>query len=220
MPDHAHRHELTLFHFPGACSTVTLTAMEEIGIEYKDVLVDLFANEQHGSYKEINPDGKVPALLVDGQLLTENAAILIWLHHLHPEADLLPQASSEFDSARQYSNLLWAASTWHPVVRSVRMPSRLTEGDEGPVRSRGMQLISPLLQRLESRLQKQPFFYGDKWSIFDVYLHWLYTSAEIGGVNLSAHSAINRHRAAIEVRPSFIAAKAREADAISRSKAN
>lgn len=217
MSNAATSYDLTIFHFPTACSTVTLVALEEIGVVYKDVLVNLYENEQYGSYRDLNPRGKVPALLVDGSLLAENAAILIWLHRTNPSAALLPQSSSEFESAKQYSDLMWAASTWHPIVRSIRMPSRLTDGEEEPVRARGMKLIEPLISDLESRFSAQSFYYGDDWSICDVYLHWCYTSAELGGVDLSNCPSINRHRAEIEARPSFVAARAREAQAMSKS---
>lgn len=84
--------EFSLYHLPGACSRVTMTALEQVGASYIDYPVDLRRGQQHSpEYRRVNPRGKIPALLVDGQLLAENAAILWWLHTENPQAGLLPR---------------------------------------------------------------------------------------------------------------------------------
>lgn len=202
--------ELVLYHLPGACSRVTMTALEQVGTDYADRAVDLRRGEQRTpEYLSVNPRGKVPALLVDGRLLTENAAILWWLHMEHPHAGLMPVADA-WGQAQQRSDLFWVSSVWHPSVRANMMPIRWTTGDPAPVRERGKQLIAPLLARLETRLSAQPWWYRDGWSIIDTYLYWCYTTAEEGEYDLSGLDRIADHRRRVAEHPAFIRAISRE----------
>lgn len=203
--------ELLLYHFPGACSRVTMVALEHCGCEYRDEPVNLAKGQQmQPDYRAANPRGKVPALLVDGRLLSENAAILAWLARTYPEAGLLPEVSDEWGRAEQLSDLFWISSVWHPSVRANMMPVRWTTGDPGPVRERGKQLMEPLLARLETRLAERPWWYGEGWSIVDTYLYWCYTTAEEGEYDLSGLDRIADHRARVEADPAFGRAIERE----------
>ncbi|CAM4187496.1 Glutathione S-transferase [Novosphingobium lubricantis] len=208
--------ELALFHFPGACSRVTMTALEMTGAAFADRFVDIMAGEQMSSgYKAINPRGKVPALLVDGELLTENVAILTWLANRFPEAGLLPHAGSDWERAQQLADLVWISATLHPYVRANKMPIRWTVGDEAPVRERGRQLLAPALAQLEAHLEANDWWYDDI-SIIDVYLYWCYTTAESGQFPLGAFPNIANHRQRIEAFPPFKRALVREAAAFTR----
>ncbi|WP_375383561.1 glutathione S-transferase N-terminal domain-containing protein [uncultured Sphingomonas sp.] len=76
---------LTLHHFPGACSQVSVCALEMAELSYSLKLVNLANNEQTGpEYLAISPLGKVPLLLIDGKPLTENSAILTYIAALRP----------------------------------------------------------------------------------------------------------------------------------------
>ncbi|CAM3087914.1 glutathione S-transferase N-terminal domain-containing protein [Vibrio rarus] len=60
---------LVLFYAPGACSGVTINAIEELGLECDYRRVDIASGEQKTkSYLEVNPFGKVPALVTEGRL--------------------------------------------------------------------------------------------------------------------------------------------------------
>ena len=83
--------DVELCHFPGACSRVSLCALEWAGLPYRVRLVDVSRGEQSGdAYKAVSALGKVPALLIDGAPLLENAAILTLVHALRPGAGILP----------------------------------------------------------------------------------------------------------------------------------
>jgi glutathione S-transferase len=72
--------EIIIFISPGACSRVTMCALEDAGIPYDAHAVNRFANEQKGpEFTAINRKGKVPALMINGEVLTENAAIITWI---------------------------------------------------------------------------------------------------------------------------------------------
>jgi glutathione S-transferase len=210
---------LTLFHFPGACSRVTMFALEHVGAEFADVLVNLMAGEHMApEYQTTNPRGKVPALLIDGTLLSENAAILIWIDSIWPEANLLPHPEDALGRAQIYSDLFWLSSVWHPYVRANKMPVRWTTGDVGPVRERGVELLTPCMIQLEARLSQGPWYYGETWSILDVYFYWAYTTAQDGQFSLEPYTHIAAHRAAVEAMPIF--KRVREREELARMRVN
>lgn len=202
-----------LYHFPGACSRVTLTALEQCGCDYDDTLVNLFKGEQHQpQYRAANPRGKIPALIVDGKMLSENAAILLWLHSQYPDAGLFPR-SDDWDRAQRVSDLFWLASVVHPAVRANRMPIRMTTGDPAGVKERGKELFAGCMDQFEARMQGREWWLGDDWSIIDTYLYWCYTTAEEGDFDLDAYPSVSGHRQRVSAQPAFQRAIAREATA-------
>ena len=73
---------MKLYHMPGACSRVTLNALEEIGLEYEDHVLDLSKGDQRSpEFLAENPRGKIPALLVEDKLITDISSILLYLGH-------------------------------------------------------------------------------------------------------------------------------------------
>lgn len=64
-------------------------------------------------YRAINPQGLVPALEIDGRILTQSLAIIEWLDETHPEPPLLPADS--FGRARVRGFALAIAADIHPI---------------------------------------------------------------------------------------------------------
>ncbi|MDB5451540.1 MAG: glutathione S-transferase domain protein [Caulobacteraceae bacterium] len=78
---------MKLYYTPGACSLAAPIALHEAGLRFDRVMVDLKAHttEEGRDYTAINPKGYVPALeFDDGQVLTENVAILSWVADQDP----------------------------------------------------------------------------------------------------------------------------------------
>ena len=210
--------EFVLYHTPGACSKVTVNALEEIGVEYEDHVIDLMKGEQKKpEYLAINPKGKVPAFLISGQLLTETPAILYYLHQRFPEAALLPKVESDYEKAVQFSDLCWCSSGFHIMVRQVRMPIRFTLGETEGVKACGTQYLDVQIADLNKRLSQQSWWYGDQWSIIDVYLYWCYSVAASADYDLSRYPAIVAHQQRLGARPSFQRAEQRLAQARQRA---
>jgi glutathione S-transferase len=114
---------LILYYWPGASSMVPHIVLEEIGTPYERQLVNLTQGEHKTSvYLKINPHGKVPALAIDGTVLTENVAILSYLSKRFPEAQLLPESIVE--EARCISTMAWFASAVHPTFAHIIRPER------------------------------------------------------------------------------------------------
>jgi len=205
---------LTLYHMPGACSRVTMNALEEAGLDYADVALDLMKGEQRSAeYQAINPRGKVPTLVVDGTPLSENAAIMLYLDALRPDAGLFPAAADPLARAQVWSDLIWCSATLHPMVRQVRMPIRFSATDPDSVRADGAAKLAVTLPQLEARLARAPWWYGERWSILDVYLFWNYDTAD-SVIPLDDYPALRAHAGAVRARPSFFRAQAREKAAL------
>jgi glutathione S-transferase len=84
-------HHIVLHFAPGSCARVPLIALEEAGAPFETRLVAYMAGDHRKpEFLALNPPGKVPVLEIDGEVLTQNGAILTYLARRHPEAGLLP----------------------------------------------------------------------------------------------------------------------------------
>jgi glutathione S-transferase len=108
---------LTLYLSPGSSSMAPHIMLHEIGVDFESRWISFAKREQHASeYLKLNPEGKVPILLVDGHPLTEVAATLYYLARRFPEADLFPEGDLEAE-AQVVSWMSFIASTIHPARR-------------------------------------------------------------------------------------------------------
>ncbi|MBR0666054.1 glutathione S-transferase family protein [Roseomonas hellenica] len=119
---------LTLYCAPGSSSMAPHIALHEICIRF-DLRPLSFARGQNRDpdYLAINPEGKVPTLLIDGRPLTEVAAILFYLARRHPRAGLLPEGDPEAE-ARAVSWMSFLAATVHPARRQGLAQARIAYG--------------------------------------------------------------------------------------------
>src|SRR5438477_2209507 len=146
---------LTLYFSPGSSSMAAHIRLQEIGVDFDSGLVSLAKGEQHkAEYLAVNPEAKVPTLLIDGRPLTEVAAILYYLAKRFPEAGLWPTGGLEAE-AQAISWMSFIASTIHPARRI------------GPERWREVFGIA------ERRLAGSEWTVG-RYSIADIHLFRLY----------------------------------------------
>lgn len=106
---------LTFYLSPGSSSMAPHIALHEIGVPFETHSLS-FARKEHRQppFLAINPEGKVPTLLIDGRRLTEVAGILFYLARRYPEADLLPRDDPEAE-AQAVSWMSFIAATLHPA---------------------------------------------------------------------------------------------------------
>ena len=208
---------IAIYASPGSCSRVTMTALEEIGLDYEERVLDLAAGAQTGAdYLAVNRKGKVPALLVDGRLLTENAAILAYLHAAYPEAGLLPGVGDPIATAQALGDVIWCASTLHPIVRQVRAPFKWTLGDPAGVKEDGLAKFAKECAYMSERVGEDGWWYGERWSIVDSYICWAYGVARIGGFPLGDHPRLLAHNERVRSRASVRRVLDRERAAVER----
>jgi glutathione S-transferase len=108
---------LTLYFSPGSSAMATHIALHEVGAEFEAKFVPLYKQENRlPDYLALNPEGKVPTLLIDGHILTEVAATLYYLARRFPDSRLFPAGNIEAE-AQVISWMSFIASTIHPARR-------------------------------------------------------------------------------------------------------
>lgn len=167
---------MKLYLTPGACSLADHIAMGEAGLEFDRVRVDLRTKrtEDGRDFTEINPKGYVPALVLDdGQLLTENVAILCWVAERAPK--LAP--GGELGRIRLIEMLAFIATELHkPFVRYFFPTSDADKQvAEDAIRKR--------LGFIADRLQRE-YLFGSECSVADAYLYVMLRWARMQGLEL------------------------------------
>jgi glutathione S-transferase len=204
---------ITLFLAPGTCARVSMIALEEAGVPFESRVIRFMKGEHRSAdYLALNPAGKVPCLVVDGKPLTENVAILTWLARSHPAAKLLPLTGDAWHDAEILSQLVWCASTLHPLVTRIRMPQFFCDLPDGPARvyAMGTEAMKMHIAPAEQRLAEQPWMLGD-WSVLDAYIFWVWFRITGAGFDGSAFPHLADHQRRMLERPSVQAMLAREA---------
>lgn len=145
----------TLYFAPGASSMAAHITLHEVGATFDAHPLSWHKKENRNpTFLAINPEGKVPTLLIDGRPLTEVAAILFYLARRYPEAGLLPADDIEAE-AQVISWMSFIASTVHPARR------------QGLEHARGIYAIA------EQRLGNREWAVG-RYSIADIHLFRLF----------------------------------------------
>jgi glutathione S-transferase len=108
---------LALYFSAGSSSMAPHIALHEIGAPFESRPISLAKKENRtATFLALNPEGKVPTLLIDGRPLTEVAAILFYLAKAFPNAGLLLEGDLEAQ-AQVVSWMSFIASTVHPARR-------------------------------------------------------------------------------------------------------
>src|SRR5918997_7044588 len=105
--------QIALYYAPMTCALVPYVTLTEAGADFE--VRDLNTRANHHKTPEflsLNPKHKVPVLVIDGEPLTENVAIQIWIARQFPHAQLLP--ASPWAEIQAISLMAWFASTVHP----------------------------------------------------------------------------------------------------------
>ncbi len=83
---------MKLYYNPRSRAAITKWMLDECGVDYEIVHIDLEKGEHKApEFREINPAGKLPALVDSDSRIFESAAICLYLGDKFPEADLAPE---------------------------------------------------------------------------------------------------------------------------------
>jgi glutathione S-transferase len=154
---------VTLFHAPHTRSTGVFILLEELGVPYELELLNMKAGEQRApKYLAINPMGKVPAVLHNGALVTEQPAVYIYLADLYPDAELAPAIGDP---------LRGPYLRWMVFYGSCFEPALI---DRSQKREPAPKAMSPygdfdtMLNALTDQLAKGPYILGAQFTAADV----------------------------------------------------
>ena len=154
---------MKFYHSPGACSQGVHIALHEAGMKFDLVKVDLKTHklEDGRSYLDVNPKGYVPALQFDdGEVLTENVAILSFIADRHPAL----AAPGDLGRHRVLEMLAFFAAEIHKAFHPLFDP-RATDAEK---KTAGNTVAAKL--RLVSAKFVGPFLFGPHATVADAYL--------------------------------------------------
>lgn len=182
---------MKLYYAPAACSLADHIALNEAGLSFDRVKVDLRTKrtEDGSDYTQINPKGYVPALVLDdGEMLTENVAILDWITERCPA--LAPAGA--LGRTRQLEMLAFISSELHKQFSRAFAPSGDAE------KAAAFQRIEQRLAYLAGALQGD-YLFGERMTAADAYLYVVLRWAGMMGRTLPAPLAAFQAR--VEARP-------------------
>lgn len=157
---------MKLYYTTGACSMASNIALREAGIPFEMSKVDKRTKRVDGvEFVTINPKGYVPALrLDDGQVLTENVAVLQYIADLNPVAKLAPPAGT-MERYRLQEWLSFINSEVHKAFTPL-FSSEATEETKTYARN----YLAKRLAYLEGALGDNKYVMGDQFTVADAYL--------------------------------------------------
>lgn len=159
---------MILYLSPGACSLADHIALREAGLAFERIKVDLktHTTEDGRDYTTINPKGYVPALAFDdGQLLTENVAILSWV------ADQAPALAPQGDIGRYrlLETLAYVSTEVHKAFRPYFDPAA-GDQDKEQAGQQVLKRLGLLAERLKAQHPQGEHLFGRQFSVADAYL--------------------------------------------------
>ena len=161
--------DIQLFHAPLSCSLASRLALTAAGVRHEVKIVNTQRGENTApAYLKINPAGKVPALRVDGVVLTESTAILPFIASLKPGAALMP--TGPLAQAQAQAVLSFTSSTVHAAWTAALRPERFSTGAHvEAVREAAIRRLGEGFAPLETTLASRSYLLGDR-TVCDLYL--------------------------------------------------
>jgi maleylpyruvate isomerase len=198
--------------FRSSAAFRTRIAVNLKGIEYEHVHVDLrgpASDQRKPEFLAVNPQGLVPALVVDGTTVGQSLAIIEYLDETHPEPPLLPKGAAARAIAREMA--LVVCSDIHPIG-NLRVLNRLIEmGIDDAARSAwSRHWIAAGFDAIEARLAQLgagPFAFGTQPTLADICIVPQVFNARRFGLDLTPYPRIRTIEEAAHKVEAFAAAE-------------
>ncbi|MCB9592190.1 MAG: glutathione S-transferase family protein [Sandaracinaceae bacterium] len=199
--------QMVLYAAPFSSATPVVHAFDELDVPHERVMLDLAQGKQRTpEFLALNPNGKVPTLVVDGTPMFEALAILQWLGDRYGvERGLWPAAD---DPARlvALSWTTWSYASFGPVLRCIlwasseRVDAKL---HHAPLADFARAELRGLLDVLEGRLADRPYVLGADYSLVDLVVGNVVFYAKHTGASLDDHARIAAWLERLQARPAF-----------------
>ena len=154
---------LTLYYAPATRATGVRILLEELGAEYDLHVLDLGRGEQRmADFLQINPLGKLPTIVHDGAVITEQSAIYMYLADALPQRGLAPPIGDPLRGPY----LRWLA--FYGASFEPAMVDRHMHRDPGNPRMSPYGSFDAVVDALEAQLAPGPFLLGERFTAADI----------------------------------------------------
>ncbi len=195
---------MKLYYLQGACSLASHIMLEEVGVEFDIELVDPAAGRTASgqNYRDINPNGYVPALDVGNNIvLSEGVAVLQYIADSNPDKAFSPALGSVARARLQQFLNFGAAElhkSWSPLFSETSTDAEKT----GAAKK-----VASKFDYLESELSDgRNFLVGNQFSVADAYIFVLSNWANFQGIDLKTWPNLAKYVDRIMARPATQAA--------------
>lgn len=198
---------MKLYYLQGACSLASLISLIEAGAKFEPVAVERKTKKlpDGRDYTDVNPKGYVPALeLDDGEVLTENTAVLPYIADLNPSANLAPPAGTRA-RLRLQEWLGYLNGELHKNFSLLFNPS-VPEA----MKQIAKENIARRLAFIEAGFGGKPFLMGESFSVADAYLYVILSWRERVAVDISGFPKVTALYERVRARPAVEAARKAE----------
>lgn len=194
---------MKLHYKPGACSMASHIILNELGMSFELDKTDTDAGktEAGDNFLKISPNGYVPALITDeGEIITENPAVLQYLADQSPDAGLAPP-NGTLARTRLQETLNFVSSELHKSFGPFFSGKDLV----GEERQKAEAGVGRRVAYIEQRLADgRSFLLGETFSVADAYAFVVLNWAGFVGVSFSAYPKTQSYVARVAARPASI----------------
>ena len=196
---------LNLYYAPGTCALASHLALEYSGAPYQATRLDFKQQQQRSpEFLRLNPKGRVPALVTERGVLTENVAILQFIAQSFPQAKLAPLDDpflvgkvNEFNS--------YMSSTVHVNHAHKGRGYRWVEADDTAsiqaMQKKVPQTMAESFTLIEEQMFRGPWVLGERFSTGDLYLYTIARWLEGDGVDVKRFPKVADHMRRMEEQP-------------------
>jgi glutathione S-transferase len=170
--------------------------LEEVGQPYETHVLDYATTMKAPEYLAINPMGKVPAIVHDGTVVTECAAICAYLADAFPDAGLAPELSDRLRGA-YYRWLFFAAGPLEAAASNKALGVSVPAERKAMV---GYGSMDDVLATLEGAIGERRYLVGDRFTAADVYVGSHLTWGMMFGT-IEKRQTFERYVAGLQQRP-------------------
>ncbi|MCW5606003.1 MAG: glutathione S-transferase family protein [Burkholderiales bacterium] len=185
---------MKIFYALGTCALASHITLEEAGAEYEAVRLNFDAGDQRKpEYLEINPKGRVPALITDRGILTETPAILAYIAQTFPQARLAPTDPFEFARVQAFNSYL--CSTVHVAHAHKRRGPRWADNPASceDMARKVPQTMTECFELIEREMIAGPWVMGGEYTICDPYLFTIELWLEGDSVDIARFPRVHEH---------------------------
>jgi glutathione S-transferase len=195
--------EMKLYYFPGACSQASNIALREAGLKFELVKVDRHTKKTADGldFNEVNPKGYVPALTLDnGEVLTENVAVLQYIADRNPAAKLAPAAGT----MERYRLMEWLSFINSELHKGFSPLFRQDAPEDTKQYARNH--LATRLDYLQRAFGAKTFVMGEQFTVADAYLFTVLSWGGFVNLDIGKWPQLKRFVERVGARPHVIEA--------------